>query len=57
MRVLLTFVSFSLSPLLSTPRYAHWEQRGVPLRLEIGARDLAKNEVVLVRRDTGVKVR
>lgn len=56
MRVLLTFVSFSL-PLLSTPRYAHWEQRGVPLRLEIGARDLAKNEVVLVRRDTGVKVR
>ena len=36
-------------------KYAHWEQRGVPLRLEIGARDLAKGSVVLVRRDTGEK--
>ena len=29
--------------------------RGVPIRLEIGPKDIEKNQVVLVRRDTGVK--
>ncbi|TFK19812.1 proline-tRNA ligase [Coprinopsis marcescibilis] len=40
-----------------TPGYKFndWEQKGVPLRLEIGPNDLAKNQTLTVRRDTGVK--
>jgi len=37
-------------------KYAHWEQRGVPLRMEIGPNELEKNEVLMVRRDDGSKV-
>lgn len=36
-------------------KYTQWEMRGVPLRIEIGPRDLAKDQVRTVRRDTGVK--
>jgi prolyl-tRNA synthetase len=36
-------------------KFAEWEQRGVPVRVEIGPRDLDKGECVLVRRDTGEK--
>jgi len=36
-------------------KYAEWEQKGVPLRIEIGPKDVAKNQVVLVRRDTKKK--
>jgi prolyl-tRNA synthetase len=36
-------------------KYYHWEMRGVPLRLEIGPRDLDANQCVLVRRDTREK--
>jgi prolyl-tRNA synthetase len=36
-------------------KFNEWEMRGVPLRLEIGPRDVAQNQVVLVRRDTGEK--
>ncbi|MBW3000729.1 proline--tRNA ligase [Candidatus Woesearchaeota archaeon] len=36
-------------------KFNYWELRGVPLRLEIGPRDLEKQQVVFVRRDTGVK--
>jgi prolyl-tRNA synthetase len=36
-------------------KYYHWELRGIPLRLEIGPRDLASNQGVLVRRDTKEK--
>jgi prolyl-tRNA synthetase len=36
-------------------KYAEWEQRGVPVRVEIGPKDLDKDQVVLVRRDTGAK--
>lgn len=36
-------------------KYNDWEMRGVPLRLEIGPKDMEKNQVVLVRRDTGAK--
>ncbi len=31
-------------------KYSHWELRGVPYRLEIGPRDVAANQGVLVRR-------
>jgi len=37
-------------------KFNDWEMRGVPLRLELGPRDLAANEVVLVRRDSGEKI-
>ena len=36
-------------------KYADWEMRGVPLRLEIGPKDLEKDQCVLVRRDTREK--
>jgi prolyl-tRNA synthetase len=36
-------------------KYYHWELRGIPLRLEIGPRDLAANQCMLVRRDTREK--
>src|SRR5665213_1560280 len=36
-------------------KYYEWELRGVPLRLELGPRDIDANQAVLVRRDTGVK--
>jgi prolyl-tRNA synthetase len=36
-------------------KYADWEMRGVPLRLEIGPKDIEKQQCVLVRRDTREK--
>ena len=36
-------------------KYYEWELRGIPLRLELGPRDLDKNQGVLVRRDTREK--
>ena len=36
-------------------KYYEWELRGIPLRLELGPRDIAANQGVLVRRDTGEK--
>lgn len=36
-------------------KFFEWEKRGVPIRLEIGPKDLAANKVVLARRDTGEK--
>ncbi len=33
-------------------KYNEWELRGVPVRAEIGPRDVAKQQAVLVRRDT-----
>ncbi|MGE4413277.1 MAG: proline--tRNA ligase, partial [Candidatus Caldatribacteriota bacterium] len=37
-------------------KFNEWEMKGVPVRLEIGPRDLAHNQVVAVRRDKGNKV-
>jgi prolyl-tRNA synthetase len=36
-------------------KYYEWEMRGVPTRIELGPRDLAANQGVLVRRDTRAK--
>ena len=36
-------------------RYNHWELKGVPLRLELGPKDLQKEQVRAVRRDTNEK--
>lgn len=32
-------------------KYNHWETMGVPLRIEIGPRDVANNKITIVRRD------
>lgn len=37
------------------PKFYEWERKGIPLRLEIGPKDIAKNTLVAVRRDSGEK--
>jgi prolyl-tRNA synthetase len=37
-------------------RATNWELKGVPIRIEVGPRDLAEGRVVVVRRDLGDKV-
>ena len=36
-------------------KFNDWEMKGVPIRFEIGQRDLENNNIVLARRDTGNK--
>ncbi|MDE1856508.1 MAG: proline--tRNA ligase [Candidatus Micrarchaeota archaeon] len=36
-------------------KFNQWEMRGVPIRIELGERDLSKDEATVVRRDTGKK--
>ena len=36
-------------------KFNDWEMRGVPVRVEIGPKDLENNQAVLVRRDNGEK--
>jgi prolyl-tRNA synthetase len=36
-------------------KFNEWEMKGVPLRMEIGPRDLKKDQVALARRDSGDK--
>ena len=36
-------------------KFNEWELKGVPIRVELGPKDLAAGQVVLVRRDTGEK--
>ncbi|MFQ6677367.1 MAG: proline--tRNA ligase [Fidelibacterota bacterium] len=37
-------------------KFNEWEMKGAPLRMEVGPRDVEKNQVVLVRRDTREKI-
>ncbi|MBI2583994.1 MAG: proline--tRNA ligase [Candidatus Aenigmarchaeota archaeon] len=37
-------------------KFNEWELKGVPLRIEIGPKDMEKKQVVVVRRDTGEKM-
>ena len=37
-------------------KFSEWELRGVPLRLEIGPKDIEKSQVLVARRDTREKV-
>ena len=37
-------------------KFNEWEMKGVPLRLEVGPRDIESGQAVLVRRDTGEKI-
>ena len=36
-------------------KFNEWEMKGVPIRLEVGPKDLEKGQAVIVRRDTGEK--
>ena len=36
-------------------KFSEWEMRGVPMRIEIGPKDVEKKQVVSVRRDSGKK--
>ncbi|HPK14199.1 MAG TPA: proline--tRNA ligase [Candidatus Paceibacterota bacterium] len=36
-------------------KYYEWEKKGIPVRIEVGPKDLANNSVVLARRDTAEK--
>lgn len=36
-------------------KFNEWEMKGIPLRIEIGPRDIKSKQVVFVRRDTGKK--
>lgn len=36
-------------------KFAEWEVKGVPIRIELGPKDLAQNQVTMVRRDTSEK--
>ncbi|KAL5721845.1 proline--tRNA ligase [Ranunculus cassubicifolius] len=36
-------------------KYSHWEMKGVPMRIEIGPKDMDKKQVRIVRRDNGTK--
>jgi prolyl-tRNA synthetase len=37
-------------------KFAEWELLGVPIRIEVGPKDMEGNKAVLVRRDTGEKL-
>jgi len=37
-------------------KYADWEMRGAPVRLELGPKDIEKSQVLLARRDTREKI-
>jgi len=36
-------------------KFNQWEMKGVPIRVEVGPRDIKNSQVVMVRRDTGQK--
>ncbi len=37
-------------------KFNEWEMKGVPIRIEIGPKDIEKREAILVRRDTSEKI-
>jgi len=36
-------------------KYNHWELKGVPIRIEIGPKDIKNKQITVVRRDSGAK--
>ncbi|MDD5700308.1 MAG: proline--tRNA ligase, partial [Candidatus Nanoarchaeia archaeon] len=36
-------------------KFSEWEMKGIPIRIEIGPKDMEKKQAVLVRRDSGKK--
>lgn len=37
-------------------KFNHWELKGIPVRVELGPKDLGKGQVTFVRRDTAERV-
>ena len=37
-------------------KFNQWELKGIPLRIEIGPKDLSNNQIIFVRRDTNEKI-
>jgi prolyl-tRNA synthetase len=37
-------------------KFYKWERQGIPIRIEVGPKDIANRSVVMVRRDTGEKL-
>lgn len=37
-------------------KFNHWEMKGVPVRIEMGPRDIENKECIVVRRDNGEKI-
>ena len=37
-------------------KFSEYEMKGIPIRLEVGPKDIEKNQVILVRRDTSEKI-
>ena len=37
-------------------KFNEWEMKGVPIRLEVGSRDMENNQVCIARRDSGEKL-
>lgn len=37
-------------------KFSNWELKGIPVRLEVGPKDIANESVLAVRRDTGEKI-
>jgi len=37
------------------PKFYEWERKGVPLRIEIGPKDIENKSILVARRDTGEK--
>ena len=37
-------------------KFNEWEKKGAPLRIELGPKDIASDKVVIVERDTGLKI-
>jgi prolyl-tRNA synthetase len=48
-------VEFDTSPKSPGWKFAEAELRGIPLRIEVGPRDIKQDQVTMVRRDTGEK--
>jgi prolyl-tRNA synthetase len=48
-------VHLDLRDLRPGNKFYDWELKGVPLRMELGPRDMASNVAIAVRRDTGTK--
>ena len=49
-------VKMDISDKMPGWKFSEYEMKGVPLRLEVGPKDIEKNQVVLVRRDTREKL-
>lgn len=49
-------VKMDISDKMAGWKFSEYEMKGVPLRLEVGPKDIENNQVVLVRRDTREKI-